>query len=237
MQTSNRNGPVERHVPGMTLNPRQETIAGVFWLPLESWSLLGFRKANVQFTFKSLEIGKCSHFCLHNVWFYLQFNSGSLRCHPCSPKKFPSRNSVGKMGWGAGAGYAGEGRKACLPALVQLNKSFQGILIQALDQNDSFLSCNPYCFIYEIHINLGEWFRIFFFFLKNVKSFYQQIHRSKHLLDSHFCFPQRRASWLPLTCSFIFKVRLQGWCEAPSCTEVTDDSVNYPECKGNLVHL
>ena len=33
------------------------------------------------------------------------------------------------------------------------------------------------------------------------------------------------------------RVRLQGWCEAPSCTEVTDDSVNYPECKGNLVHL
>lgn len=153
----------------MTLNPRQETNVGVFWLPLESWSLLGFRKANVQFTFKSLEIGKCSHFCLHNVWFYLQFHSGSLRCHPCSPKKFPSRNSVGKMG--GGAGYAGEGRKACLPALVQLNKSFKGILIQALDQNDSFLSCSPYCFIYEIHINLGEWFRtsIFFFFLKMLR--------------------------------------------------------------------
>ena len=111
--------------------------------------------------------------------------------------------------WGMGRDMQ-EGRKACLPALLQLNKSFKDILIQALDQNDSFLSCNPYCFMYEIHINLGEWFRIFFFFLKNVKSFYQQIHRSKHLLDSHFCFPQRHASWLPLTCSFIFKGAFAG---------------------------
>lgn len=151
----------------MTL--RRETPATVFWLLLDSRSLLGLRKANAQFTFKPLEIGKWSHFCLHDVWFYLQFNSSSLRCHPCSPKKFPSRNSVGKKG--GGAGYAGEGRKACLPALLQLNKSFKDILIQALDQNDSFWTCNPYCFIYEIHINLGEWFRIFFFFLKMSRVF------------------------------------------------------------------
>ena len=58
-----------------------------------------------------------------------------------------------------------------------------------------------------------------------------------HLLASHFCFPQRDASSLPLTRGFIFKVHWRGLCEAPSCSEVTDDSVNYPERKGNLVHL
>lgn len=75
------------------------------------------------------------------------------------------------------------------------------------------LSCNPYRFIYEIHIILVSDLGFFFFF--NVK----QMRWRNHLLDSHFCFPQRDASSLPLTRGFIFKVHLQGLCEAPAAVK------------------
>ena len=74
-------------------------------------------------------------------------------------------------------------------------------------------------------------------FLEDDEGFHQQIGPRSHWQDSHFYFPQRQSSLLPLVVGFTFKVRLPGLGRAHSCGEVTDDSVNYPECKGNLAHL
>ena len=73
-------------------------------------------------------------------------------------KKFPSRNGVGKIwGWSRG------GQKGMPSSPFMLNKSFRGILIRVLD-GMILLSCNPYRFIYEIHIILVS--DLGFFFLK-----------------------------------------------------------------------